>query len=97
MTSPVDGYSLYRLLAGGQSRRVEVKGATYHCQFEGEKTGVGNWLRVTDMTGDSIRLSPGWSTEACWNALTTIERGRWQSPVSPWKDPSEWGGADEVG
>ena len=85
-----DGYELYRLLEKGQSCTAKVSGTTYRFQFEGVKTGAHNWLRVTDTRGESIQLSPGWSSEACWNALTTLERGCWASPVGVWKDPGEW-------
>ena len=91
-TPPVDGYSLFRSLRAGTPLTLRVKSGVYTLQFEGVKTGDHNWLRVTDAKGESIRLSPGWSTEACWNALTTIERGRWATPVGSWQDPAGWGG-----
>jgi hypothetical protein len=90
-----DGYELYRLLERGEAHAAEVNGAKYRFQFEGVKTGAHNWLKVTDPKGESIRLSQGWSTEACWNALTTLEAGRWGNPIGKWRDPSEWSEAKD--
>jgi hypothetical protein len=90
MANPIDGYELYRLLHTGSPLTLQVKNSTYTLQFEGVKTGAHNWLKVTDPKGESIRLSMGWSTEACWNALRTLEAGRWANPIGKWRDPSEW-------
>lgn len=88
MNHPVDGYSLYRLLSDGEPQNVEVNGSSYRFQFQGDRMGVWSWLLVADAQGEEIHLSPGWSSEACWNALTTIEQVRWATPVSPWQDPA---------
>lgn len=88
MNHSIDGYELYRLLSDGEPHSVEVNGSTYRLQFQGDRIGVWSWLVVADAQGGEIRLSPGWSSEACWNALTTIEQGRWATPVGPWQDPA---------
>lgn len=80
-----DGYELYRLFKDGSPHILRLNGGTYTLQFEGQTTDVQSWLRVTDRNGQSIRLAPGWSSEACWNALTTLEQGRWASPIGPWE------------
>ena len=86
--APWDGYSLYRLLFDGKPSSIEVNGKTYRLQFQGDRIGVWSWLLVADAQGDEIHLSPGWSSEACWNALATLEQGRWATPVGPWKGPA---------
>lgn len=91
-----DGYELYCLLAKGQPYEASVNGRHYRLQFEGVKTCALNWLRLTDDKGESLQLSPGWSSEACWNALTTLEQGRWNNPVGPWKDPSNWSNPESL-
>jgi hypothetical protein len=88
--APCDGYELYRLLKDGVPQSLLVNGSTYTLQFEGQKTDVQSWLLVTDEHGGSIRLAPGWSSEACWNALTTLERGLWEKPVGHWQSNSQW-------
>ena len=88
MNHSIDGYELYRLLSDGEPHSVEVNGRTYRLQFQGDQIGVWSWLLVADAQRDEIRLSPGWSSEACWNALTTIEQGRWATPVGPWQAPA---------
>jgi hypothetical protein len=87
----IDGCELYRSLKNGSPQSLRVNGSTYTLKFQGQKTDVQSWLRVTDEHGDSIRLAPGWSSEACWNALTTVEQGRWTSPISPWRAPEGCG------
>lgn len=82
--APCDGYELYRLLKDGSPQSLEVNGGKYTLQFEGQKPDVQSWLRVADQNGQSIRLAPGWSSEACWNALSTVEQGRWAAPIGPW-------------
>ena len=91
--APCDGYELYGSLKDGGPHCLQVNGSTYTLQFEGQKTDVQSWLRVTDEHGDSIRLAPGWSSEACWNALTTVEQGRWTTPVGPWQGYAGFGAA----
>ena len=88
--APCDGYELYRLLKDGGHQSFEVNGSTYTLQFEGQKTDVQSWLRVTDEYGKSIRLAPGWSSEACLNALTTLERGLWEKPLGQWQSTCTW-------
>ena len=73
--APCDGYELYGSLKDGGPQSLEVNGSTYTLQFEGSKTDVQSWLRVTNEYGNSIRLAPGWRSESCWNAFTTLERG----------------------
>ena len=90
----MNGYELFRLPAKGCTAKIYLNSATYTLQFEGEKTDAISWLRVTDQEGQTIRLGPGWSAEACWNALTTLERGCWCQPVGLWKDPSSWSATD---
>jgi hypothetical protein len=80
-----DGYELYRSLKDGSPQSLRVNGSTYTLQFEGLKTDLQSWLLVTDEKGASIRLAPGWSSEACWNALITLERGLWGKPVGQWQ------------
>ena len=91
----LDGYELYRLLSGGQPRSLEVNGSTYRFQFQGDRMGVWSWLLVTDDQGDEVQLAHGWSSEACWNALVTLQQGRWATPVGPWTDPSDWNAQTE--
>jgi hypothetical protein len=78
------------LLKDGSPQSLLVNGSTYTLQFEGQKTDVQSWLRVTDEHGESIRLAPGWSSEACWNALTTLERGLWEQPLGQWQSKRQW-------
>ena len=84
-----DGYALYRALKHGGSEVIDVHGQRYELGFEGPRTGINSWLRVTNEQGGSIRLAPGWSSEACWSALTTLEQRRWNRPQGEWKDPSD--------
>ena len=63
-------------------------------QFQGERIGVWSWLLVTDTKNEGIQLGHGWSTQACWNALSTLERGLWSTPVGRWKDPRSWSDPD---
>ena len=92
--APWDGYELYRLLSDGESHSIEVNSSSYHLQFQGDRIGAWSWLLVKDAKGEEIRLGHGWSTESCWNALTTIERGLWSEPVGRWKDPVNWNNPD---
>ena len=88
MNHSIDGYELYRLLSDGEPHTIEVNGSTCCLQFQGDRIGVWSWLLVADAQGGEIRFSPGWSSEASWNALTTIDQGRWATPVGPWQDPA---------
>ena len=94
MNHLIDGYSLYRLLSDGEPHSIDVNGSNYRLQFQGDRIGVWSWLLVTDTKGQEIQLGHGWSTEACWNALSTLERGLWSTPVGRWKDPRGWNAPD---
>jgi hypothetical protein len=76
--NPIDGYSLYLLLADGSPHTAEVNGSPYRFQFEGERAGAKNWLLVTAPDGSSQKWGWGWSSEVCWHCLQDIERG-WET------------------
>jgi hypothetical protein len=86
-----DGYELFRQLNRGGEISLHHGERDYRMSWFGEKTDAGSGLRVTcEETGEVRRFRGGYSSEAIWNFITTLESGRWDSPVGEWTDPGKW-------
>jgi len=86
----VTGYELRRALETQGTYTLERGGRSYRLAFFGEKTSVSNGLRAEELeSGDTRRFRGGWTSEACFNFLTTVETGRWDRPVGPWLNPEQ--------
>jgi hypothetical protein len=53
-----DSYKLFDVLDGGDPVRIDVGGEPYTPQFQGNRTGVENFLLVTNRRGQQRRF--GW-------------------------------------
>lgn len=74
----LDGYELFRQLDDGGPVQVEVNGAAYRMQFEGDRYGGDNHL-VVSTSGKSRRYGRGWESSLVFQALEEMQRG-WQQP-----------------
>ena len=84
----VDGYQLHHTLETQGVYTHKQGNQRYRLQFFGERTSVSNGLlAVQEGSGQTRRFRGGYSSEACWNFLTTVEEGRWDHPVGEWRNP----------
>jgi hypothetical protein len=84
----VDGYQLHHTLETHGVFTYERGNQRYRLQYFGERTSVSNGLLVVqEGSGQTRRFRGGYSSEACWNFLTTVEEGRWDHPVGKWRNP----------
>ena len=84
----VDGYQLHHTLETQGVFTHKQGNQRYRLQFFGERTSVSNGLlAVQEGSGQTRRFRGGYSSEACWNFLTTVEEGRWDHPVGEWLNP----------
>ena len=84
----VDGYQLHHTLETQGVYTHKQGNQRYRLQFFGERTSVSNGLlAVQEGTGQTGRFRGGYSSEACWNFLTTVKEGRWDHPVGEWRNP----------
>jgi hypothetical protein len=77
-----DSYQLFDALDEGHPVRIEVGGEPYTLQFQGNRTGVENFLLVTDRRGQQKRFGWGWGSEQVRDALHHLDEG-WDKPQIP--------------
>lgn len=86
-----DGYGLFRQLLREGESTYHLDGRDYHLYWFGERTDAGNGLRVIcQETGEERRFRYGYSSEAVWNLLATLDSDRWDTPIGEWVSPDKW-------
>jgi hypothetical protein len=84
----MDGYQLRHALETQGWFVCECDNQRYRLEFFGERTSVSNGLLAEELnSGETRRFRGGYSSEACWNYLTTVKEGRWDHPVGEWRNP----------
>lgn len=87
----VNGYELYRELRCGGDTTYKYEGKEYVLSFFGDRTCCGNGLVALEKeSGERRRFRGGYSSEACFNFITTVEKQRWNDPVGAWVNPERW-------
>jgi hypothetical protein len=87
----VSGYDLYRALRRGGESTYTHNGKEYVLSFFGDRTCCGNGLVVLEKgSGETRRFRYGYSSEACHNFVSTLEKRRWDEPVGAWLNPERW-------
>jgi hypothetical protein len=75
----LDGYTLFNQLDDGDPVTVRVQGKVYTLQFEGDRFGGENCLKVRNRDGAERTYGWGWESNLVFRALEEMEEG-WQVP-----------------
>ena len=86
----VGGHDIYSALRCGGESTYKHNGKEYVLSFFGERTCCGNGLITLEKeSGETRRFRYGYSSEACHNFVSTLERDRWNDPIGPWLNPEK--------
>ena len=75
----LDGYTLFNQLDDGDPVTVRVRGKEYTLQFDGDRFGGSNCLKVRNGTGAERTYGWGWESNLVFRAIEEMETG-WQTP-----------------
>lgn len=87
----MSGYELFRELIKGGETTYRYEGKEYLLSFFGERTCCGSGLLALDKgSSETRRFRNGYSSEACFNFISTLEKKRWDNPIGRWLNPEKW-------